>query len=265
MACEISITLDPATQSGLTLVVRLYLAGVLAATLPLAESPVGSAVYSNAADIVGLAAGTYVASFDVGTTPVGTGELRWTGSAEATVPGGDGPPPAGSYLSVGVASTLAATLPPTLLAAYLAAGEDGQASALLMASGDVDSAMRYQGRRLKPDQVNEFPRLPYPEPSIPGHRFGLDGDWEDNRVWDLDPATHQPVVPPRVLQAVLFQADYLLRPNNGRLDVQHEGLGAKSTGGVREEYGGGPGVRSGLCRRAEQLVAFYALRTGRLI
>lgn len=89
MADEISIQLDPLTQTGLTTVqALLYASGSLSATVALSERPASSGRYSNAGAI-SLAEGVYSVSI----TDSATGELygaagdefHWNGSAEATL------------------------------------------------------------------------------------------------------------------------------------------------------------------------------------
>src|SRR5687767_528384 len=68
-------------------------------------------------------------------------------------------PNAGSYLEVAEAEELAATSPG--LPAWTAAAPAARASALNLASADVDSAMPYQGRTYEEQQARQFPRVAY--------------------------------------------------------------------------------------------------------
>ena len=80
-------------------------------------------------------------------------------------------------LGVDEADALAATLPG--LAKYTSTADAAKrAAALLMAAVDVNAAGPYQGVKFDPNQVNEFPRLPYGCVST-GHRR----PWEIFRPW----------------------------------------------------------------------------------
>jgi hypothetical protein len=175
-----------------------------------------------------------------------------------------------SYLSVSDADALAATL--TGLASYTAASSGAKLNALAEASGRIDTAMRYQGRKYDPAQVLEFPRVPY-ESSLIGRQTWP--PYPDSRavpdvVWDWDSTANAAVVPARVKRACLIEADSILAgTRDDRLDAQHDGLASQSVGPHAESYrppasGGVGGAASSLCRRAYELMQPYRLVSGQL-
>ena len=172
---------------------------------------------------------------------------------------------ANSYLGVGPADELAVSLPD--LASWNAASAAAKAAALNQASADVDAAMPYQGRPYDPAQPLQFPRVA--EDPAPGARPGApDGTVPGAVVWDWDAATNAPVVPREVKLATLFQADAILSGSREpRLSAQHDGVTYEVTGSLAESYRQtrGPGVGTGLCRKAWVLVRQYRLRSGRLL
>ncbi|QOV87409.1 DnaT-like ssDNA-binding protein [Humisphaera borealis] len=163
--------------------------------------------------------------------------------------------PAAAYLSLADADTLADALPE--LAAYKAVTDDEKSAALLQATIDIDSAMSYQGRRYDADQPREFPRSFDSDPAV-----------TPSRVWDWDDDTQSAVVPASVKRAALYQADAILAGDRElRLSAQHDGVVYEQTGALAESYKStsGPGVRSGLCRRAWIVLRRYRLQSGRLL
>ena len=189
-----------------------------------------------------------------------------------------------AYLLVAAADAIAATLPG--LASFKAASAEAKAAALLQASDDIDAGLRYQGRKYDPDgtitgtvQVREFPRVPYE-----GSGFGWDvaglaqpgsevltAGVPTAGVWDWDADTSTAIVPSRVLQAVVHQADSIIAGTlAASLDAQHAGLAGQTVGPVSETYvrdGGAASnaASSGLCRRAMQLMERYRIRQGKML
>jgi hypothetical protein len=167
-----------------------------------------------------------------------------------------------AYLDLTEANDLAAALPE--LAAWSAASDDDKTLALNQASLDVDSAMPYQGRPYDFFQSRQFPRVADDngagEPYFPAPA--------DAVVWDWDATTNQAVVPVDVKRSVLYQADANLSGlREPRLAAQHDGVVYELTGTLAESYkqSTGPGVATGLCRRAWLLVRQYQLRSGRMV
>jgi hypothetical protein len=171
------------------------------------------------------------------------------------------------YLTVSEADALALTtlaLPQWALATF-----DDKSAALDAASRTVDGALRYQGRKYDPAQTLQFPRVAYDgaAPSPPGAGGAAE------LVWDWDDVTGAAVVPPAVLRACLIEADEILQDVAGtsqrwrRLDAQHQGVTFDMTGGAAEAYRKGvpPFGRSGLSRRAYDLLAPYRVVSGRLV
>jgi hypothetical protein len=170
------------------------------------------------------------------------------------------------------ADAIAATLPASLVAAYVAASAANNASAvaaLLQASSDVDGAIKYQGRKYDPTQLNEFPRIARePASMVHERRFpvvqpAVEGAGME--IWDYDWTNNVPVVPPDVLAAVVYQANsILLGDRDGRQDAIHDGVASQGAEGVQESYRDPRENRqSFLCRRAFMLMARYRLMTGR--
>ena len=174
-------------------------------------------------------------------------------------------PNAPSYLTVDEADAIAAEISGT--PAWDASAADLKARALATATADVDGAMRYQGRPYDPDQRLQFPRVPHGPSPLAGTASAI---WSPSpsTVWDWDDATDAAVVPLRVRQAVVYQADAILGKKMAeRLSKQHEGLAYDQTASLAESYKkeGAMGYQSGLTYRAFMLMRFYAARTGELL
>ena len=173
--------------------------------------------------------------------------------------------PAGpSYLDVVEAGALAADLPD--LPAWAAATDPARGAALELATLDIDAAMPYQGRRYDPAQPRQFPRVAEDAPPVPSDAVAI-APAGGAVVWDWDSVQNAPVVPRDVKLAVLFQAESLLADaREPRLSAQHDGVVYQLTGTLAESYKQtpGPGVRTGLCRRAWVLLRQYRLRGGRI-
>ena len=164
------------------------------------------------------------------------------------------------YLTVSEADALALT---TLgLVQWPAATSAEKSGALDAATRLIDTALRYQGRKYEPAQSLEFPRVAY-----------TGGDGVAELVWDWDPATQSAVVPPPVKLACLLEADEILQDLKGksqrwrRLDEQHQGVTFDLTGSTAEAYrkGTAPAGRSGLSRRAYELLVRYRIASGRIV
>jgi hypothetical protein len=82
MANELIVNLSPATQSGLTIVAKLFLADALVYSIALPETPAASGRYTNTTNFVSLGAGMYDVQALSGTTLVAVGSLNWSGTAE---------------------------------------------------------------------------------------------------------------------------------------------------------------------------------------
>jgi hypothetical protein len=177
---------------------------------------------------------------------------------------------AAGYLTVSAADAIAATMPASLLPWYVGANPAGADKLANLQQGfwDIEHAMRYQGRKYDPAQAQEFPRilqgalLAMPVLTDPfGQRVGVNvGD-----IADWDPVNNVAIVPLAVQQAQLFQADYLGQgsPNEERLNDIHSGVKQAGNSGMQESYDANQdSVKSGLCRRAFQLMKVYRLQTG---
>jgi hypothetical protein len=163
------------------------------------------------------------------------------------------------YLTVSEADALA----PSLLALlqWSASTSDEKTAALAAATRLIDAALRYQGRKYDPAQALQFPRVAADDGAVA------------ESVWDWDPATYAAVIPAAVKIACLIEADEILQDVKGksqrwrRLDEQHQGVTFDLTGAAAEAYrkGVAPAGRSGLSRRAYELLAPYRLMSGRVI
>ncbi len=106
--------------------------------------------------------------------------------------------------------------------------------------------------------AGEFPRLAY----------DATGGGDAAVTWDVDAASGEAVVRARgVRLATLLQADAILAAREPRVAAQHDGVVYQLNGTTAESYkrNTGPGVTTGLCRRAWVLVRRYRLRSGKLI
>lgn len=159
--------------------------------------------------------------------------------------------PTAAYLSLADADDLADALPE--LASFKASADADRSAALLQATIDIDSAMSYQGCRYDPEQERQFPRT------------FADGIASPTRVWDWDAAADAAVVPAGVKRATLYQADAILAAvRETRLAAQHDGVVYQQGETSAESYKStpGPGVPTGLCRRAYVIMRRYRLQSG---
>ena len=171
------------------------------------------------------------------------------------------------YLTVSEADALAASVLGLLQWSGSTAAE--KANALDAATKTIDAALRYQGRKYDSAQTLQFPRVAYDT----GDSAGASSNGAAELVWDWDAATSAAVVPAAVKQACLVEADEILQDVKGksprwrRLDEQHQGVTFDLTGSAAEAYRKGipPAGRSGLCRRAYDLLAPYRLVSGRMV
>src|SRR3954467_13827680 len=174
------------------------------------------------------------------------------------------------YLTVAEADALAASVLGLLQWSLSTATE--KANALDAATRVVDTGLRYQGSRFDPGQVLEFPRAGYGDGGEPPGGAGRAGGAAEV-VWDWDATARAAVVPPAVKQACLIEADEILQDLAGksqrwrRLDEQHQGVTFDLTGSMAEAYRKGPAAagRTGLSRRAYDLLSRYRLVSGRIV
>ena len=167
------------------------------------------------------------------------------------------------------ADAIAALLPAALIPAYLALSDaTAKADLLAAASYDIDTACRFQGRKYDViSQVLEFPRVAYESSTRILPNTGpvpIASAWSDV-VWDFDPVALVAVVPAKVLMAVIYQANYLAGGEDSRVNDQFVGLKGERVGSLSAEYGPSEAMKTGLCRRAWQLVKRYRLQSGRLL
>jgi hypothetical protein len=168
------------------------------------------------------------------------------------------------YLTVAEADALAATT--VGLVQWPTATSTQKSNALDAATQLIDAALRYQGRRYDPAQTLQFPRVAFDAGGRPACAAA-------ELVWDWDAATSAAVIPPPVKRACLVEADEVLQDLAGksqrwrRLDEQHQGVTFDLAAGAAEAYrkGSAPPGRSGLSRRAYDLLAPYRVVSGQLI
>ena len=164
------------------------------------------------------------------------------------------------YLTVSEADALAGS---TLgLLQWGAATTTEKTNVLDAATRLIDTGLRYQGRKYDSAQTLEFPRAAHDG-----------GEGAAEGVWDWDATTSAAVIPPEVKQACLIEADEILQDLKGksqrwrRLDEQHQGVTFDLTGSMAEAYrkGTAPAGRTGLSRRAFDLLSRYRLVSGRMV
>jgi hypothetical protein len=174
------------------------------------------------------------------------------------------------YLTVAEADALTASV--LALLQWGAATAAEKAAALDAATRLIDGGLRYQGRKYDAAQVLQFPRVAYDDGRAAASG-GLSPGGVAELVWDWDDATSAAVIPPAVKRACLIEADEILQDVAGksqrwrRLDEQHQGVTFDLTGSAAEAYRKGvpPAGRSGLSRRAYELLVPYRIVSGRAL
>lgn len=148
------------------------------------------------------------------------------------------------------------------LASWAAAGDPEKTAALAQATCDIDTAMPYQGRAYDDAQAGQFPRVAY-ESLEAGGRDVVE------KVWDWDDEEDEAIVPLDVKRAVVHQADAILGgTREERIANQHDGVVYDlAEDGSAESYKQtrGPGVGTGLCRRAFMLMKRYRISSGKML
>lgn len=174
------------------------------------------------------------------------------------------------YLTTEEATALIATLPAVLLGDLVNQEDEALTALLLVASDDIDTAMKYQGSKYLSTQEREFPRVPYPESFVEVHRQYANATLNlmGGEVWDWDATTNAAVVPAAVKLAVIWQAAFLLVPGVAeRLAAIRSGLTQQGIGTGSESYdatvAGRPGAN--LDTRAFQIMDKYRLRSGQVL
>jgi hypothetical protein len=174
-----------------------------------------------------------------------------------------------SYLTASEADALAASLPG--LVSYRAAAADAKATALALASGKLDAAHRWQGRKYDDAQSLEFPRLAYESGAAIGAASRVAYDPARQRtvagvVWDWDADADAAVVPVQVKLACLYEADSIIDGTRDELvDKQRDGLLSQSVGGMSETYAqlsATAAASNALCAKASAFVQRFRLRSG---
>lgn len=169
------------------------------------------------------------------------------------------------YLTVAEADALAPSM--LGLLQWSASSPTEKANALDAATKLIDGGLRYQGRKYDPLQSLQFPRVAYDDGGASPSARGAD------LVWDWNATTSAAVIPPTVQRACLLEADEILQDVKGksqrwrRLDEQHQGVTYDLTGAAAEAYRKGiPSAgRTGISRRAYELLAPYRLVSGRVL
>ena len=171
-----------------------------------------------------------------------------------------------AYLTVAEADALAAST--VGLVQWPTATSTEKSNALDAATRLIDAAMHYQGRKYDGTQILQFPRVAYDAGDA-----SRSGTGAADVVWDWDALTSAAVLPPAVKRACLIEADEILQDLAGksqrwrRLDEQHQGVTFDLASGAAEAYRKGvPAAgRTGLSRRAYELLAPYRVVSGRII
>ena len=167
------------------------------------------------------------------------------------------------YLAVTEADALAAST--VGLVQWPTATSTQKTNALDAATQLIDSAMRYQGRKYDGAQTLQYPRVAFDA--------GESAAGAAEQVWDWDATTSAAVIPPAVKRACLIEADEILQDLAGksqrwrRLDEQHQGVTFDLAAGAAEAYRKGtpPPGRTGLSRRAYDLLSPYRVVSGRIL
>jgi hypothetical protein len=176
-----------------------------------------------------------------------------------------------SYLSIADGRSMAALLPG--MAAIAALADEQLGPMLLLASLDIDMAMRYQGRKYDLTQTREFPRVAYGAPmnQIGGLIPAPGLLTPDTVIWDYDPTENVPVVPQNVLMATLYQVLWINQPKYSdildkvRTGIAQEQIGTGSIAFAKVADIAAAGGLTGLDRRAYSLMARYVMQTGRIV
>lgn len=201
---------------------------------------------------------TFVVTWGDSSTDTGHGSIAATGSDDT------------SYLDVAGADAIAAELLSSTIAAYTGATGTDKLAALRLATLDVDRGMRFQGRKFDSSQTREFPRVAYETAGrVMPHGIidlVLPPAMTDN-VWDWDTVDQVAIVPSIVLQAVVYQANWILDGSEeATLAAINSGLKSQQNNQLAESYDRtAPGATSGLCRRAALLLDRYKLVSGRFV
>jgi hypothetical protein len=171
------------------------------------------------------------------------------------------------YLTVAEADVLAASV--LGLMQWSASTTTQKTNALAAATKLIDAALHYQGRKHDSAQTLQFPRVAYDAGSAAGGFASSAAEL----IWDWNAATSTAVIPEPVKHACLIEADEILQdiagksPRWRRLDEQHQGVTFDLASGAAEAYRKGiPAAgKSGLSRRAYELLAPYRVVSGRIV
>ena len=218
----------------ITQIVRLDTAAIVASNVPMvaAATPAGRYTYTLTTAVAGV-------SYEFTATFVSDG-IPGTITKTQTVADA-----LGSYSTLTTARTTALALG---LTRVTAASDAALTAVLLRAAMQIDSAMRYQGRKYDALQEREFPRI----------------EGQGSLVQSTQGAD-TPTIPVPVLTAKLLQADYLLAsPNTQRQQAIADGVASQSVGGQSESYRPDAAAEL-LCVEARLLLVRFRLRSGALL
>jgi hypothetical protein len=178
-----------------------------------------------------------------------------------------------SYLQVADAVILSATMLP--LKYFSAASASLQGILLSAATRQIDTGMRFQGRKYDLTQALQFPRVAYEASGrlpLYGPNGGIVGPVINNAlpggdvVWDWDYVNNVVIVPDAVKRATVYQADALANPTyKAVIDRMWSRLKGQRTGSLAEEYELGDIATVPLCRQAMVELELYRLRSGRML
>ena len=219
----------------ITQIVRLDTAAIVASNVPMVASPTtaGRFTYTLTTAVAGVSY-KFTATFVSDGIP-GTITKTQAAATEAIA----------AYNTLTTARATALGLG---LTRVTAASDAALTAVLLRAAMQIDSAMRYQGRKYDTLQEREFPRI----------------EGQGSLVQSTQGAD-TPTIPVPVLTAEVFQADYLLAsPNSQRQQAIADGVSSQSVGGQSESYR--PDAKAELlCVEARLLLVRFRLRSGALL
>lgn len=175
-----------------------------------------------------------------------------------------------SYLTPSQIRTLAATLPG--MAAVVAMDDPTLSGWASLATIDVNTSVRYQGRKYRHLQDNEFPRVAYGDFVFNAYLIPhLQTAFNPQEIWAWDPVTKSAVVPELVNIAFVYQVAWLSDPSNAKVSrrvrdiisgLQQQQIGTASETFTAPAELAAYGGLTGLDIRAFRILNTYRLRTG---
>lgn len=157
------------------------------------------------------------------------------------------------------------------LTKVVAASDAVLQAAMELAAIDIDSAMRYQGRKWDLAQEREFPRwkegVGNQLCAAPYGAFGqlIPDPLYSTGVWDWDAGTDTAIVPAAVKMAECLQAESILAADRSeRLQAIADGVASQGVGSLNESYRADARPQA-LCARAAAMMSKYRIRSGAIL